>query len=363
MNNLYKRSTLVKSSDVEKYVSALENNKSVILNNSHNFIFATKLFSITEIYKILDLKHVEQTNKNKEQAICLCNGFYDSSTLLELNSTEEKLYKIITDKFWPGSLNICVRGKSFIDSIAKYKNDFIIINSPYNRYIRKILETIRMPLVTFLTNKYNDPPYLNYKEVNDTYESENIPIMNISGINKKVNGIHNTTILIDNNTIKLLQRGPISFTSIQEYIKTNYFDFLNFKTDIQMYINIKPNKPIFTLQLMDLETNNIDKKIIDELKNKTKKLIENVIIIDWKQTLVEYKNYFYGYIDLSQKGSLEEYKDNLYSALQTCMRTDCKKIYITDIHFTVSEEYKYIIDIINHFTCNKNMVIPLLFLK
>ena len=114
---------------------------------------------------------------------------------------------------------------------------------------------------------------------------------------------------------------------------------------------------------MDLQTTSIQENVIDELKNKTKQLIENVILIDWNQKMCAYKKYFYGYIDLSEDGSLKEYKNNLYSALQTCMETDCKKIYITDIHFTINEDYRYITDIINHLTCNKNMVIPLPFLK
>ena len=135
VSELYKKSTLVTPTEVQTYVSALENNKTIICNNNHNYIFATKLFSTSEIYTILDKKNVEEKTKKKELPVCLCNGFYDSMTLLELQPNEETLYHILTTKFWPGLLHICVRAKSFVDSLVTYNDTHIILGSPSHRQI------------------------------------------------------------------------------------------------------------------------------------------------------------------------------------------------------------------------------------
>ena len=363
MNELYRSSTLVKPTDVETYVSTLEKNKTVILQTAHNYVFATKLFSIQEIYKILDMKHVEDKTAIREIPICLCNGFYDSCTLLELNPIEKHLYHMLTHTFWPGSLNIAVRSKSFVDDVVKYKHNYIILTSPNQPYIRKILETVNMPLVTFLTNKINQLPIITNAQLEENFLSDNIPTMNTVHKHAYLDGLPTTTILIDNNTVTLLRRGTLSFDAIRDHITSNYTQTVQFQTDISISSNITCSKPIYSLQLMDLESQPITKNIVTELQTHTKQMIQHVILIDFNQIHVRYKQYFYGYVDLSESGSIQEYIDSLYSALHTIMKTDCKKIYITDIHLIARHQYRYIQDILEELTQHQKMVIPLLFLE
>ena len=363
MNDLYTSSTLVKTKDVQEYISELEDNKSIILHNDHNYRFATKLFSLMEIYKILDIKQVEDKHAIDEIPVCLCCGFYDSSTFLNLTPIEEQIYNILTTKFWPGTLHICVRAKTFVDSIVTFKDHYIMLNSSTHRHIRKILETIRMPLVTFLANKKNHLPIISHKDLEYNYLSEHIPSMNQAQSNTVLNGIHNTTIMIENNTITLLRRGPLAFNILQEHLNINYTEHIHFKTDICIYPNISCTKPIYSFQLMDIHSNINDPTIIQELKTHTKQLLERVILIDYHRTLVQYKEAFYGYVDLSETGSIQEYIDNLYPALHTIMQTECKKIYITDIQVKANGAFQYVQDILEDVTNHKKMVIPMVCLQ
>jgi len=363
VSELYKKSTLVTPTEVQTYVSALENNKTIICNNNHNYIFATKLFSTSEIYTILDKKNVEEKTKKKELPVCLCNGFYDSMTLLELQPNEETLYHILTTKFWPGLLHICVRAKSFVDSLVTYNDTHIILGSPSHRHIRKILETVRMPLATFLTSKQGNLPIVTSTELQHTYAEEHIPIMDTSDTHSFLDGIQPTLIMVDNTTITLLRRGPLSFETIQEHITSTYKEPIQYKTDISIYTHIRNLKPIYTLQLMDIQATSIQSGIVSELQEKTKYMIQNIIVIDFHQRLADYKEQFYGYVDISEKGSIGEYIQNLYSVLHSVMKTECTKIYLTDIRLHTTDEYQYIQDIIDELTQNYRMVIPRIFLE
>ena len=120
---------------------------------------------------------------------------------------------------------------------------------------------------------------------------------------------------------------------------------------------------MYTLQLMDIPATTIQSGIVSELQEKTKHMIQNIIVVDFHQRLADYKEQFYGYVDISEKGSIEEYIEHLYSVLHTVMKTECTKIYLTDVRLHATDKYQYIQDIIDELTQNCRMVIPRMFLE
>ena len=74
MNNLYQKSTLINQKDIQEYITHLQDNKTIIINNGHNFVFTTQLFNIQEMYSILALKNEEDKDTLDDTPICLCKG-------------------------------------------------------------------------------------------------------------------------------------------------------------------------------------------------------------------------------------------------------------------------------------------------
>lgn len=363
MNNLYQKSTLIKQEDIQEYITHLQDNKTIIINNGHHFVFTTQLFNIQEMYSILALKNEEDKNTLDDTPVCLCRGFYDSSISLELTPKESSIYTMLIEKFWPGSLHICVRAKSFVDSIITTKEGFVIMNSPTDRYIQKLLEKTNMPLVSFLTRKKGSLPLVHKTHVDYEYSHTSIPILNKEVSNSMLDGIDSTTVMIKDDTITLLKQGSLSFDHIQTEINSYSKEYIHFKRDIYEQPTLTNIKPVYSLQLMDLDVDKIKVNIMSELRQKTKLMIEKVVLIDYNRMHLQYKDHFYGYVDLSEQGDIQEYIQNLYSGLHTIMKCDCIKIYITDIHLIAKHKYQYIQDIIDSITKKQKMVIPLQFLR
>tara|TARA_B110000908_G_scaffold167643_1_gene220957 strand:- start:1429 stop:2559 length:1131 start_codon:yes stop_codon:yes gene_type:complete len=374
MNTLYQKSTYINPAVIQEYVKTLQNNKTIIVNDGHNYLFATQLFNVLELYKILDKKDIEDTKCMGEVPICLCRGYYDSSVLLQLSPNEMSIYNLLTKKFWPGDLNICVRAKSFVDPIMRYKNDYIIVHSPKNRYIQKILEKTNTPLITVLANKKGHLPLLSPTHVSEAYFNDAFPILDKSnagtagttGTGRKcLDGIPHTTIMIHDNTITLIRPGSITLTDIKDTIQHSYKDPL-------VYIDYTPHapitqifthiKPIYTFKLVDFDTNIVTPTIMQELQHSTTELLKDTILIDFNHIHVKYKDIFYGYIDISDTGQLNEFERNMFKVLHTVMKTDCNKIYITDIDFLLDKS-SHLYHLIHTLAYDKRMVIPYQFIK
>ena len=331
-------------------------NKIIIINTDKQFVFGCNIFDSHSILKILDIKNIEDTHNIDEIPTCLCQGYYDSVILLNLNPIESKLYNILTKKYWPGELNIMVRAKKIIHTNLLYKDEFICMNSPKNRYIRKILERTNRCIVTLLANNKHSIPITNYKDVYMKYNTYDIPIFD--NTKTQISGMNNTTILIENNTIQLVSRGPILFETIKNELSNIYGDLnIKYKISTEHPMCIYYDKPIYNFKIMDINIDITNPTIIEELKQKTHTMLNKIILIDFHKTHYNNKDAFYGYVDISENGDIEEYINNLYSVLHTIKDTECNKIYITDISFITNDNH-YINDIISMLTKSKNIVIP-----
>ena len=369
MQNLYAKSTLIKDKDIQEYVDTIQENKSIIMNNDNHFIFGCNIWDKPSMLNILDMKHVENKTNIGEIPICLCKGYYDSSIFLQLNPIEQKIYHILIQKFWPGNVNIMVRAKQIVEPYLLYNETYVCMHAPKNKYVQKILEKTNINMVTFRAHARGTSPNIYYEDVLAQYGSNNIPICSKS--NTVVSGIDTTTILINNNTIYLLQRGMLPFRMIQEELK-----YKQREIDIVIHFQKEPllqkkyifSKPIYTLQLATIEFDKNHTKIIEEIKNKTTALLSSVILIDYKYIHHKLKNKVMGYINISEQGNIDEWVQELYQVLQSIEKKkdtelkQCTKIYLTDVDFVVEGDH-YSKDIINLLTKKQKIVIPSLFVE
>ena len=369
LQTLYKKSTLVKDKEVQEYVDTLQKDKIIIVNNDNHFMFGCNIWDTPSVLKILDMKHVEHTTKLGEIPICLCKGYYDSSIFLQLNPIEQKLYHILIQKFWPGNVNIMVRAKKMIEPYLLYNDTYLCMNAPKNTYVKKILEKTNINMITFQACARGTSPNIYYEDVQAQYSSNDIPICSKS--NMVVSGIDNTTVLINNNTIYLLQRGLIPFSMIQEELECKQKELditINFQKEPLLQKKYNFSKPIYTLQLANIEFDTTHTKFIEEIKNNTNVLLSSVILIDYKYIHHKLKDKVMGYINISEQGNIDEWMRELYQVLHSIEKKKdtelkhCTKIYLTDIDFVVKGDH-YSKDIINMLTKKQKIVIPSLFVE
>ena len=186
-----------------------------------------------------------------------------------------------------------------------------------------------------------------------------------------VSGIDNTTVLINNNTIYLLQRGLIPFSMIQEELECKQKELditINFQKEPLLQKKYNFSKPIYTLQLANIEFDTTHTKFIEEIKNNTNVLLSSVILIDYKYIHHKLKDKVMGYINISEQGNINEWMQELYQVLHSIEKKKdtelkhCTKIYLTDIDFVVKGDH-YSKDIINMLTKKQKIVIPSLFVE
>ena len=369
IQNLYAKSTLVKDKDIQEYVDTIQENKIIIMNNDNHFIFGCNIWNIASVYKILDMKHVEHKTNVGEIPICLCKGYYDSNIFLQLNPIEEKLYHILIRKFWPGNVNIMVRAKKIVESCLLYNDTYLCMHSPKNKYVKKILEKTNINMITFRACARGTSPNIYYEDVQAQYGSNDIPIC--SKGHTVVSGIDTTTILINNNTIYLLQRGTLPFRMIQEELERNQKEIditIMFQKEPLLQKKYNFSKPIYTLQLANIEFDTNHTQVIQEIKHKTNTLLSSVILIDYKYIHHKLKDKVMGYINISEQGNIDEWMQELYQVLHSIEKKkdtelkQCTKIYLTDIDFVVEGDH-YSKDIINMLTKKQKIVIPSLFVE
>ena len=133
-------------------------------------------------------------------------------------------------------------------------------------------------MITFQACARGTSPNIYYEDVQAQYGSNDIPIC--SKDHTVVSGIDTTTILINNNTIYLLQRGTLPFRVIQEELERNQKEIditITFQKEPLLQKKYNFSKPIYTLQLANIEFDSNHTQVIKEIKHKTNKLLSSYI--------------------------------------------------------------------------------------
>ncbi len=67
--------------------------------------------------------------------------------LVEISESQEKLFKILTERFWPGPLTCILKANlSLLPIVVTAQTGFVGIRSPKHPYARHLIECSKLPI-------------------------------------------------------------------------------------------------------------------------------------------------------------------------------------------------------------------------
>ena len=311
--------------------------------------------TLEQIYKL-------KKHQSSNSLIIHCLGFHDSKQYIDLNSNETTIFNKLLEKFSPGPITYLCKASNFV---PKYliNNRYIGIRIPENKVFRDLLHYSNVPICAPSANLSNKTSSTSIEHVYKYFEHQNINILNDNNYECKY-GIESTIVKIENNILTIVRQGVILETELEKFVE-NYNKtesqniVLKGEFDIKAgsekhTLHYSPNKPMYIAKFIDFSNSNLD--FPKDLSNLTKKYFESVLFIDYNSLGLKYKDYCYGYVDLSKDGDIKEAMFNLYNVLHQSDKLDCEKILVYDFSFI--KDSKSIWDKILKATEGQQIAIP-----
>jgi L-threonylcarbamoyladenylate synthase len=265
-----------------------------------------------------------------------------TSNLIKLDEETEKVFKLLTDKYWPGPMTLVVKANfDIISPIITANTDYIGVRMPKNDIARKLIEYSGVPIAAPSANKFCHVSPVNPLHVFEDFKE--FPVYIIDG------GVcsycmESTVVKIkDDKTLQILRSGALSKEELSEYI--NGFDE-SYKVELvtktvpveDFKIDQEAPGQFIKHYSPKLDTYILDTSELNVLQIKP----EECVIIDYKGILnKQFTNKFTTYLDLSPSGDAEEVMHNIYDYLRKAESVESAKlILICDIQ-THMEDNKH----------------------
>ena len=318
------------------------------------------LFDETAINTIYKLKNRPHSNP----LIVHCLGIHDSQSYLDLNHIELSIFNKLIANFSPGPITYLCKASDNLPNYILKNNSYVGIRIPENKVFRDLLQYSNVPICAPSANITNKTSSTSIDHIKKYFEHKNVSIINDNNYICKY-GIESTIVKIDNNILTIMRHGAILESKLEEFVKK--FNQISdtkivlekevdkIKCPGQHKLHYAPEKPIFIAKFIDFSNSNLD--FPKDLSNLTKKYFEKVLFIDYNSLGIKYKKFCYGYVDLSEKGDINEAMFNLYNVFHQSDKLDCEKIFVYDFSFV--KDSKSIWDKILKASENKAIAIPL----
>jgi len=281
------------------------------------------------------------------------------SELMNLNDSQEKIFKILSESFWPGPLTLVVPRSKKISALITAGSDYVGIRIPSHKIARKFLHLCGRPIVAPSANTFGHVSPTTAQHVFDDLKNVS-NLLIIKSDQECTVGIESTILkLSHDNKICILRMGAISAGDIEKKldqenisyeleIKRTYIanenlseiqnvprgTFLN-ESSGQFLKHYSPWKETYIYrdqnknQLMDYE-------IKDEIYFSTKEFSQSVFI-DFGRKNYNLCDKFIKYFDLSPSADLTEAMQNLFQILREAEQVK-NSIYILISEFSVKSE-------------------------
>lgn len=165
------------------------------------------------INSIMNIYKIKKRNLNKPINILISNLNMLKNLVKEINPIEQKLI----DNFWPGDLTIIFNKSKIVPDILTSGLNTVGIRMPNNKICLDLIDKSGIPLATSSANISNEPPTtcINENLKNNFYN--NVSFIIDGG--KIKNGLPSTIVRVENNKIKIIREGTITFNKIMEVIE------------------------------------------------------------------------------------------------------------------------------------------------
>lgn len=344
MNSQRKTSNIINSNkiDLKKLVKLL-NNELIILPKENVWTICTDMFNLN-----INLMFKNIVNEYKNITINCLNSDH-AKIFCDLNEKEEIIYNELSKKFWPGTLKLILKPSKIVPKNL-IKNGYILIACPKLKIFRDLLKITNNPICSIKAKKNGDICLTSIDHILSYYKFEDLNICNIDYTCKY--GIDSTILKIKNDNIIVKQKGLIS---------TKDFSNFNFNIKYNLELNSLYKIPLFLLTIIDFNIK-FQSNHTKEIKAKTKKYLNNCILIDFNQIYKLYEDLFLGYVDLSKKGDYLEAIHNLYDVIYQAKKLNCARVFITNLSYKTGNIKEILFSKINELSNQRNMTIPLEFI-
>lgn len=318
------------------------------------------------VQKIFSIKKRPMSNP----LIVHCLGIYDSLTLCNLSSTEETIFTQLAKKFWPGPLTMVVKSKNIVSKLVTAGSDYVAIRVPNQKTTLNFIKKAGVPIAAPSANISGKTSSTTIEHLKNYFNSKNIGIINDDNYICQY-GVESTVIKINENNITILRPGIITKNDIQssledldESIIVSHQNLKEHDSNSpgQDIFHYCPEKPVFILNVVDIDLKYNDSSLEKELMVKTGHYFKNSILIDFNSLGFKYRKKFLGYVDLSKNGDFKEALYNVYNVFHQINSLDCDKVYIYNFKFIEKELNNTLWDRLWRASGGREMAVPESFL-
>lgn len=295
-----------------------------------------------------------------------------SKIYTNVTDKEDAIIYQLTKHFWPGPLTILIRKNKYISDRVTANSDWVALRSPLEPVARKLIKHSMLPIAAPSANisgkvssTYKEHILHYFKEADVSILASNEPckigiestIVKIEELtNDKENSFIDLTIvrpgIITNNDILYLLKNNTVKNNLETIHNIN-IDSINIKNSIPTQQTNSPgsdishytiSKNVVIFNFLDIEQIDMHTKDIkDDIIEKTNIYCEQSICVDFGGKNKQFKDKFYGYVDLSENGDIREAIFNFYNVLHQLNNVDCKNVLIFE-------------GIMNNYTCGEAKV-------
>ena len=330
----------------------IDDGEIVILPSNGVYTFNTNIFNTESIEKIYMLKERDLgmplgvAVKDFDMAKSLIN-------IGGMTASEILIIEALIAEFWPGMLSIVV--KTHLNNSLFTANSYISLECPCHDAVKNILNELGKPIITTSANinKKTSCTHINHVK---NYFSERACITTLSSSKNPKYGIENTIVKIVDNHLFILRPGAITKEQIEALLN---------KTPLIYSISYKDvgdhgvSNLHYSIDKQCLLANFVTADRLDETINTyALKYMSNSILVDFGKKNIEKGGIAAGYVDLSERGDINEALFNLYDVLHQLDNIEKKNILFIDLYRTHNGLYKTMSDKLTHCCNNKRIMIP-----
>jgi L-threonylcarbamoyladenylate synthase len=197
---------LVSQNDAKQYANYFKKDSVVLFPTDTVVGLGCRFDSAEAISRIRKLKGIVDKNP-------LAVLISDKKQLDFLKVRRSPLSNILMQEFWPGALTIVLTAENAYPCSGD--GNSIGLRMPDAEFLRKIIETIGVPLAATSANLHNSPAPAKLKDVGDPLRAE---VDHIVEFETASSGLASTVVRIEGGILKIMREGAITGKEILEAV-------------------------------------------------------------------------------------------------------------------------------------------------
>lgn len=273
-----------------------------------------------------------------------------SYRLIDITPEEKIVYDTLANAFWPGPLTMIVKASQLIPPTVTANTGFVGIRCPNHPLANKLLLAAGVPVAAPSANRFGHVSPTRAYHVLDDLAEKGVRVLNgesalVSSDSSCEFGIESTVLKVDGNTNQLLiyRQGAVTEDELEDALtKSNiHWKIITVNRTVKMHGNGKDEEnkskavteatevgeeapgqaithysPDISCYILKSFAEKSDISSTDTLSFDSAYLAQRVILLDYGQEHVAYREKVFKYRDLSEEKNASEAARNLFDVLR-----------------------------------------------